>query len=101
MKKPALFFAYDIEEYINSRGFHRDYESNVSGRVCRSFDELITAIENKNFEADKLRKYLDENFDTIDTSACDRIIDWIIEKKIPQPLLDEIAAEKKNVIIRL
>ena len=78
MKKPMLFYAYDIAEYAKERGFHRDYRENVPGKIVETFDEMITAIREKDFEYDRVETYLKNNFEYIDTHACDRIIDYII-----------------------
>lgn len=84
MKKPMLFFAFDIKDYSKSRGFHRDYRSNVPGKIVESFDDMIEAITKKDFEYPKVEEYLKNNFDHLDTHACDRVIDWIIKGK-PHP----------------
>ncbi len=84
MKKPMLFFAYDIKEYAKERGFHRDYKDNVPGKIVETFDDMCKAIEEKDFEFEKVEKYLDKNFDHVDTGACNRIIDWIIRGNMPQ-----------------
>ena len=43
--KPMLFYAFDEEDYALSRGFHRPYEQAAPGKVCRTFDELLEALE--------------------------------------------------------
>ena len=78
MKKPMLFYAFDMEEYTKERGFHRDYRENVPGKIVETFDEMITAIREKDFEYERVETYLKNNFEYIDTHACDRIIDYII-----------------------
>ena len=84
MKKPMLFFAFDIDAYSKSRGFHRDYRTNVPGKIVENFDDMIDAILNKDFEYEKVEKYIENNFDHVDTHACERVIDWIIRGK-PHP----------------
>ena len=79
MRKPMLFFAYDIDAYSNSRGFHRDYRSNVPGKITETFDEMCDAILNEDFEYEKVHEYVENNFEKTDSHACDRIIDWIIK----------------------
>ena len=55
MKKPMLFYAFDIDEYTKERGFHRDYKNNVPGKIVETFDDLINAINTKDFEYKKLK----------------------------------------------
>ena len=84
MKKPMLFYAFDIDKYSKERGFHRDYRTNVPGKIVETFDDMIEAIEKKDFEFDKAREYIKNNFEHVDTHACDRIIEWIIQGNVPQ-----------------
>ena len=84
MRKPILFYAFDIDEYTKTRGFHRDYRTNVPGKIVETFDDMIQAIEKKDFEYEKVEDYIDNNFEFTDTHACDRIIDWIIRGNLPK-----------------
>ena len=34
--------------------FHRDYEESAPGKVCYSFEEVLSAITDKDFEYEKL-----------------------------------------------
>lgn len=51
-EKPIVFFAYDIEDYIDKRGMYYDYEDITPGPVCRTTGEINDFILN-----------LDERFD--------------------------------------
>ena len=84
MRKPILFYSFDIDEYTETRGFHRDYRTNVPGKIVETFDDMIQAIEKKDFEYKKVEEYIDNNFEFTDTHACDRIIDWIIRGNLPE-----------------
>jgi CDP-ribitol ribitolphosphotransferase len=92
MGNPMLFFAFDKIQYSFSRGFHRAYEESAPGKVCYTFDELLTAIEQKDFEEEKVARYVEHHFDYIDTHASDRVIDWLILGKIPEDIQKELAA---------
>ncbi|BDV30041.1 CDP-glycerol glycerophosphotransferase family protein [Microbacterium terricola] len=78
LDRPMLFFAPDKALYAATRGFHRPYEETAPGRVCETFDEVIRAIRDGDFEQEKLARFRAENFDRIDTDAADRVIDWLI-----------------------
>lgn len=84
MNKPMLAFAFDKEQYSNSRGFHRDYNKNVPGKVCSSFTELMEALENDDFEFYKHTLYLKNHFDSPDQNNSDRVIDWLILDGLPE-----------------
>ena len=83
MRKPMLFYAFDIDSYSKERGFHRDYRTNVPGKVVETFDAMIDAIISDNYEYDRVEEYIKNNFEYIDSNACQRIIDWIIRGKLP------------------
>ncbi len=78
LDRPMLFYAYDLEHYASTRGFHHDYYASAPGRVCRTVDELIDAIEARDFEQWKVARYRAENFDIVDGHAADRVIDQLI-----------------------
>ncbi len=93
MKKPMLFFAYDEIQYSFSRGFHRDYKESAPGKIVHNFTELLSAIENNDFEYEKVQEYIDEHFDYIDSNASDRVIDWLILDDMPENMKKSIDAK--------
>lgn len=78
MRKPMLFFTPDREIYELSRGVHRSVKENAPGRVCDDFDELMDALEHEDFQEEKARTFVDENFSDYDGHAADRVIDRIL-----------------------
>ena len=92
-----LFFAFDEIQYSFSRGFHRDYEESAPGKVCHTFDEVMTALENDDFDYEKVEEYVDVHFDYIDSGASDRVIDWIVLGNIPEDLQANIKAVEDGV----
>lgn len=86
MRKPMLFYAFDIDDYVHTRGFHRDFDKNAPGRIVESFQDMLDAIYNTDFEYEKVEKYISENFESVDCHACDRIIDWIIRGNMPEDI---------------
>jgi CDP-ribitol ribitolphosphotransferase len=73
-----LFYAYDKDTYSAVHGFHRDYDATAPGKVCPTFDELIKALQNEDYDMSKLEAFRRENFDYLDTGSADRVIDWLI-----------------------
>lgn len=90
MRRPMLFFAFDEIQYSFSRGFHRPYRESAPGKVCTTFDELIKAISDEDFEFEKVEDYVKMQFDHFDSNACDRVIDWILLGKMPKDISDAI-----------
>ncbi len=90
MRKPMLFYAFDEQDYEALRGFHVDYEAACPGKVVRNSKALIKAIEDEDFEFEKVEKYVEKNFDNTDTHCSDRIIDWILLGKLPEEIKEEM-----------
>jgi hypothetical protein len=78
LNRPMLFFAYDKDVYAATRGFHRDYIDTAPGKVVTTFDDLLTAMRDEDFEQWRRDQFLRENFDHVDTHSADRVIDWLI-----------------------
>lgn len=97
MRKPMLFFAFDKIQYAFSRGFHRDYEEAAPGKVCYDFEQLMTALENKDYEYEKVEEYVRLHFDYIDSHASDRVIDWILLGNVPEDIKEKIKDTRVRV----
>lgn len=81
LKKPMIFYAFDLLKYEADRGFYEPYIDMVPGKIVKTFDELMESIENKDFDVDKLDKFIKKNFKYTDGKSTDRIIDEIILSK--------------------
>jgi CDP-ribitol ribitolphosphotransferase len=78
LQRPMLFFAYDRDVYSATRGFHRDYMDTAPGKVCLTFDDLVQAMRDEDYEEWRRDAFLRENFDHVDSHSADRVIDWLI-----------------------
>lgn len=74
-ERPILFFAYDLEDYIDWRGFYYDYEELTPGPVVRTTEEIITCIQNQEeyFESEKIRAFKQKFMSACDGNATARI----------------------------
>lgn len=97
MRKPMLFFAYDKIQYSFSRGFHREYEKSAPGKVVYTFEDLLSAVKNKDFEYEKVEEYIEHHFDYIDSGASDRVIDWFLLGQMPQEITDAIKLKEEEM----
>ncbi len=75
---PMLFYAYDLEAYISSRDFYEPFDTFVPGKIVKTFNELLTAIETLDFEHEKVEPFRNKNFEYQDGRSTDRVIDWLI-----------------------
>ena len=68
MKRPVLFYTPDRELYELSRGVHRSVRESAPGKVCDTFDELMEALENKDYEIEKIYQFVKDNFNNYNSS---------------------------------
>ena len=60
LKKPMMFFTYDLREYAdNLRGMYFDIEKEAPGPMVYTSDELIEAISNIDEEMEKCKDRID------------------------------------------
>ena len=52
LERPLVFFAYDLDENIDSRGMYYKYEDITPGPICRTNEEVVDYI-----------KHIDERYD--------------------------------------
>lgn len=52
MERPLIFFAFDLDDYLDQRGMYWDYEDITPGPVCKTTEEMVDFIQ-----------HLDERFD--------------------------------------
>jgi len=58
--KPMVFFAYDIDEYDEERGFWEVYEELVPGPVAYNMDDLVEVIKNEAYDMSGVREFSEE-----------------------------------------
>ncbi|MEK3888461.1 CDP-glycerol glycerophosphotransferase family protein [Bacillus sp. FSL K6-3431] len=78
LNKPMIFFAYDVEEYVQKRDFYYDFSSFIPGPLVRSTDELIETIDNKEFKMEKIKPFIEYFFDDHDGESSKRVVDQLI-----------------------
>lgn len=89
LRRPMLFYSYDREVYAATRGFHHDFATTAPGKVCDTFDELLRALRDQDFETEKVDAFVAQNFNYVDTGSADRVIDWLILGEPPRAQGDE------------
>ena len=75
---PMLFYAFDLDEYIENRDFYYDFKEFIPGKTVFSQDELIKAVQSNDFESEKVEKFKHTFFDDIDGQSSQRVADKII-----------------------
>lgn len=75
---PMLFYAFDLDEYIENRDFYYDFKDFIPGKTVFSQDELIKAVQSNDFESEKVEKFKHKFFDDIDGQSSQRVANKII-----------------------
>ncbi len=75
-ERPMIFFAYDLEEYFDFRGFYYPYEEMTPGPVCRTTEEMIDYIRNidENFDRQQVAAFKEKFMSACDGHATERIL---------------------------
>ncbi len=81
--KPMIFFAYDLEDYFESRGFYYNYEDFTPGPVFKTTDDVIDYILNieKRFDRDEVTAFRNKFMSACDGKATERIISALFDDK--------------------
>lgn len=82
-ERPLVFFAYDLEEYGDWRGFYYDYEELTPGPVVRTTGEVIQYIREteKEFDPERIRAFRNKFMSACDGHATDRLIELVTERR--------------------
>ena len=74
---PMIFYAYDLERYIKERDFYFDYALNVPGKIVYNMEEIITTINNEDFQTERTEAFRNMFFDHFDGNSSQRVADLI------------------------
>ncbi|MDR1018077.1 MAG: CDP-glycerol glycerophosphotransferase family protein, partial [Lachnospiraceae bacterium] len=79
MNKPMIFFQYDLEDYIDNRGFYYNYLDFVPGPIVKDTEELLEQISviDENFDYERLKRFRDKFMISCDGNSTVRLIDYI------------------------
>ncbi|MET8392126.1 CDP-glycerol glycerophosphotransferase family protein [Streptomyces anthocyanicus] len=85
LKRPMLFFTYDLEHYRDKlRGFYFDFENDAPGPLIRTSEELVSALgdlDKVSAEyADRYRRFQELFCDLDDGRAAARVVDLMLEQ---------------------
>lgn len=96
LNKPMLFFAFDVEQYIQDRDFYYNYFDFIPGPLVKTTDELLLKIQESNFEMEKIPPFVQYFFgDTLGKASKNVVDDLII------PSLENWTEEEKETKIDL
>ena len=78
-EKPMLFFAYDLENYFDWRGFYYEYEELAPGPVVTTNKEIVSYIRQyeKHFDSTRVHQFKEKFMSACDGHATDKILKMI------------------------
>lgn len=81
-ERPMLFYAYDLEDYFDWRGFYYDYHELAPGPVVRSSEQIIEYIRHidERFDVERVRRFREQFMDACDGHATERILELVFGK---------------------
>ena len=75
LNKPLVFYAYDLDDYDDWRGFYYNYDELTPGPVCRDMNELISALTDpeKLYDPQKMAAFRQKFMSACDGHSTERI----------------------------
>ena len=81
LDRPMIFYAYDLEEYNSGRSFYYEYESFVPGRIAKTTEELIKAIELAEKDTPRLDEFREKFMSCCDGKSTERVFNELVLQK--------------------
>jgi len=76
--RPMAFFAPDIADYDEERGFYFDYRSGVPGPVFETTADLAAWLRAADFDLARVERFRADSFEVADGHATERFVDRIV-----------------------
>ena len=85
-EKPMLFFAYDLDNYYDWRGFYYDYKDFVPGPIMEDNESMIDYIKNldTSFDKQKVIDFRDKFMCACDGNSTKKIMELTFGKALEQ-----------------
>ncbi|MDR6998826.1 CDP-glycerol glycerophosphotransferase family protein [Neobacillus niacini] len=84
LRKPIIFFAYDLEEYKKNRGVLYGFEENLPGPIAKDTDSIIKLIQNNDFDLNVVDRYAEKWNKYSNGRSSQNLVSYLFEEKSPQ-----------------
>ncbi|MBN6885254.1 CDP-ribitol ribitolphosphotransferase / teichoic acid ribitol-phosphate polymerase [Cytobacillus horneckiae] len=78
LNKPMIFFAFDVEEYVQKRDFYYEFTSFIPGKLARTTNDIVRTIHDEDYKMEKIQPFIEYFFDDHDGQSSSRVVDQII-----------------------
>ena len=94
LKRPMLFYTYDLDQYFGNRGFYFDFIEEAPGPFLYNTEELVEFLQNPNFEQyqEKYDAWYNKFNKWDDGKASEKIVNMLIDH-MNQPTVTEEQVE--------
>lgn len=84
LNKPLVFYAYDLKEYFDWRGFYYDFDELTPGPVCRNMDELIAVLRQPGYgyDPDIMKAFRKKFMSSCDGHSTERIEELVFGRSL-------------------
>lgn len=94
LNKPMLFFAFDVEKYIEDRDFYYDFFDFIPGPLLKTTTDIIETIKKESFQLEKIKPFVKYFFDDTLGKASENVVDQMII-----PSLEDIGRDEEEEIV--
>lgn len=81
LNKPIYLYTYDYDEYMRTRDIYMDYRSEVPGPICDTAEALSSAINQGNYDYEKLGRFLNKYVFMGSAHETEDIVNFIFDHK--------------------
>ena len=84
LNRPMCFFAYDIEDYNDWRGFYYNYDEMTPGPIFTETEQIIGWIHNlpEAYDAEEMRAFREKFMQSCDGRSTSRILDFMFNEAV-------------------
>lgn len=81
LERPIIFFAFDVDQYLDERGMYYDYEEITPGPICKTTGEMVEYIQSlkDGFDKSEIHAFKEKHVGMCDGHATERTIALIEE----------------------
>ncbi|QFK72893.1 glycosyltransferase [Pradoshia sp. D12] len=79
LERPMIFYAYDLEEYLQDRGFYYEYKDFIPGPLADKTEQVISLIQQNAFDIQKVKAFKERFFEVFDGQASKRFVETLIK----------------------
>lgn len=78
-ERPMIFFAYDLDDYNDWRGFYYGYDEFTPGPVVATSEEVVDYLANVDvrFDKEQVAAFRDKFMSACDGHATERVLEWM------------------------